>query len=602
MHLTRPLTKTLQRLGYALLLPVSLLPLAALLIRLGDLQLPVLSLTGQALFGQMPLIYAIAIAFGLSERGHGGQALTGAVGYLLLSSAMDSLLPHLHADMMCGLLAGITVALCWPWAMALRLPRVLHPLQGEPLAMLLSALACLLLVFPLAGLWPAFEQGIVLLAQRLLDTPLGAFCYGVLNRLLIPFGLHQVLGSLVGIGTGDLDALAQALPPHAEFVAGLYPIIMFGLPGATLAIWLHRQHRPKGAQGGMLLVLALTSALLGITEPIEFLFAFTAPRLFLAHALLTGFSLALCKMIGIEVGSYFSAGLLDLLLCAPSGVNAFWLIPIGILFFVVYALTFWLLLGGEKLCQLTPRGPCHGGLRPRGGSSDAGHSIPQGPGGARQPASHQRLPDPAQPAGREHGAGRSEPATPARLPLLDGHQRASTGTGAGPQRRAHRGPDPHAGRAPVGSPRQPPGPPRSGVRTGEGEPLLHPLHQGNQGWRQIFPTRVDEVEGVIGDRQLWQHPAQGSGLQGIAAQVVRQQGDAGPAQSHLMQGQQAVALGAGGGHEGPLCQRPQGQRVVHQTLVLTELGQGMGLPSPRQIGGRRHQMTRHRPHLAADEA
>ncbi|WP_060588313.1 PTS transporter subunit EIIC [Aeromonas schubertii] len=309
MHLTRPLTKTLQRLGYALMLPVSLLPLAALLIRLGDLQLPALSLTGQALFSQMPLIYAIAIAFGLSERGHGGQALTGAVGYLLLSSAMDSLLPHLHADMMCGLLAGLTVALCWPWAMTVRLPRALHPLQGEPLAMLLSALACLLLVLPLAGLWPAFEQGVVLLAQRLLDTPLGAFCYGVLNRLLIPFGLHQVLGSLVGIGTGDLDALAQALPPHSEFVAGLYPIIMFGLPGATLA---------------------------------------------------------LCKMIGIEVGSYFSAGLLDLLLCAPSGVNAFWLIPIGILFFVIYALTFWLLLDGEKLSRLTPLGHATAACAPSG--------------------------------------------------------------------------------------------------------------------------------------------------------------------------------------------------------------------------------------------
>ncbi|MBZ6067913.1 PTS transporter subunit EIIC [Aeromonas schubertii] len=366
MHLTRPLTKTLQRLGYALMLPVSLLPLAALLIRLGDLQLPALSLTGQALFSQMPLIYAIAIAFGLSERGHGGQALTGAVGYLLLSSAMDSLLPHLHADMMCGLLAGLTVALCWPWAMTVRLPRALHPLQGEPLAMLLSALACLLLVLPLAGLWPAFEQGVVLLAQRLLDTPLGAFCYGVLNRLLIPFGLHQVLGSLVGIGTGDLDALAQALPPHSEFVAGLYPIIMFGLPGATLAIWLHRLRQRKEAQGGMLLTLALTSALLGITEPIEFLFAFTAPRLFLAHALLTGLSLALCKMIGIEVGSYFSAGLLDLLLCAPSGVNVFWLIPIGILFFVIYALTFWLLLDGEKLSRLTPLGHATAACAPSG--------------------------------------------------------------------------------------------------------------------------------------------------------------------------------------------------------------------------------------------
>ena len=115
---------------------------------------------------------------------------------------------------------------------------------------------------------------------------------------------------------------------------------MFGLPGACFAIWLHRQRMRRLPQGGLLLTLALTSALVGITEPIEFLFAFTAPWLFLAHALLTGLSLAICSGLGIQVGSYFSAGLLDLVLSYGSGEHSFWLIPLGILFFVIYALVF----------------------------------------------------------------------------------------------------------------------------------------------------------------------------------------------------------------------------------------------------------------------
>ena len=297
------LTQSLQRLGYALLLPVSILPLAALLYRLGQpdvLDLAVLSLAGRALFSQMPLIYAVAIAFGLSRQGQGAQALAGAVNFLLLSSALATLQPGL----------------------------------------LLSALASLLLVVPLALLWPLLEQGITLLASDLLTTPFGAFCYGVLNRLLIPLGLHQVLGSLMGLGESNLQALSAAQPLHEGYVAGLYPVIMFGLPGACFAIWLHRQRMRRLPQGGLLLTLALTSALVGITEPIEFLFAFTAPWLFLAHALLTGLSLAICSGLGIQVGSYFSAGLLDLVLSYGSGEHSFWLIPLGILFFVIYALVF----------------------------------------------------------------------------------------------------------------------------------------------------------------------------------------------------------------------------------------------------------------------
>ncbi|WP_429067162.1 PTS transporter subunit EIIC [Aeromonas veronii] len=340
-------TQALQRLGYALLLPVSILPMAALIYRLGQpdvLDLAVLSLTGQAIFSQMPLIYAVAIAFGLSRQELGGQTLAGAVNFLLLSTAFNTLAPNLHADMICGLLAGLTTAIIYPWVHQQTLPRWLQIARGEFPSLLVSALACLLIAIPLSLLWPPLERGLTLLTSELLTTPFGAFCYGTLNRLLIPLGLHQVLGSVIGLGESNLQALATAQPLHEGYVAGLYPIIMFGLPGACFAIWLHRQRMRRLPQGGLLLTLALTSALVGITEPIEFLFAFTAPWLFLAHALLTGLSLAVCSGLGIKVGSYFSAGLLDLVLSYQAGEHSFWLIPVGILFFVAYTLLFYQLL------------------------------------------------------------------------------------------------------------------------------------------------------------------------------------------------------------------------------------------------------------------
>ncbi|WP_421214490.1 PTS transporter subunit EIIC [Aeromonas jandaei] len=341
------ITHSLQRLGYALLLPVSILPMAALIYRLGQpdvLDLAVLSLTGQAIFSQMPLIYAVAIAFGLSRQELGGQTLAGAVNFLLLSTAFNTLAPNLHADMICGLLAGLTTAIVYPWVHQQKLPSWLQMARGEFPSVLASALVCLLLAVPLSLLWPPLERGLTLLTSDLLTTPFGAFCFGTLNRLLIPLGLHQVLGSVVGLGESNLQALAAAQPLHEGYMAGLYPIIMFGLPGACFAIWLHRQRMQRLPQGGLLLTLALTSALVGITEPIEFLFAFTAPWLFLAHALLTGLSLAVCSALGIKVGSYFSAGLLDLVLSYQAGEHSFWIIPVGILFFVAYTLLFYQLL------------------------------------------------------------------------------------------------------------------------------------------------------------------------------------------------------------------------------------------------------------------
>lgn len=349
---------SLQRLAYSLLLPVALLPIAVLLHRMGQVQgldIPLLAKIAQGIFWHMPLFFALAIAYGLNRHELLCQPLAGAINFFLLKTAFHSLAPTLQADMLCGLLAGLTTAIIYPW---------LHSTWGtntrwhnELVALVGSALGCLFMALPLPTLWPIMEHGLTLLTNDMLTTPLGAFCYGVLNRLLVPLALHPLLGSVIGLSQENLQALAHAKPLHEGYVAGLYPIIMFGLPGACLAIWLRRHSLPIFAQGKWLLSLALISAFIGITEPIEFLFAFTAPLLFLAHLLLTGLSMAICCALGIKVGSYFSAGLVDFVLSYQSGVQSFWLIPVGILFFTIYSLLFYQLVQSSRLDLLAQYQP-----------------------------------------------------------------------------------------------------------------------------------------------------------------------------------------------------------------------------------------------------
>ena len=263
-----------------------------------------LSLAGRALFSQMPLIYAVAIAFRLSRQGKGAQALAGAVNFLLLSSALGTLVPGLHLDMICrpagrarhrhGLLPG-------PRSAAAGL--VAPPAEDLP-GMLLSALACLLLVLPLSILWPLLEQGLTLLASDLLTTPFGAFCYGVLNRLLIPPRPAPGAGQPHRARESNLQALSTAQPLHEAMWPGSIrsscsacpvPVLPSGsiasgcgnCPGGCCSPWRSPRHWWASR------------------SPSSSCLPSPLPWLFLAHALLTGLSLAICSGLDIQVGSYF---------------------------------------------------------------------------------------------------------------------------------------------------------------------------------------------------------------------------------------------------------------------------------------------------------
>ncbi|NHI01559.1 N-acetylglucosamine-specific PTS transporter subunit IIBC [Oceanimonas sp. MB9] len=385
----------LQRLGKALMLPIATLPVAALLLRLGQpdlLALPFMAQAGAALFDQLPLLFAIGIAVGLSRDDAGAAALAGAVGYLVLTGAVVSLHAEIRLSFFGGIIAGIIAGHCYNRFAAVRLPDSLAFFGGKRLVPIMTGLLCLLVAVLLGVAWPPVQQAIDGLGQAVAGAGgAGQFVYGVLNRALIPVGLHHVLNSLFWFGLGDClkvsyeaggvqqhiclaPALAGTLsvggpvpgvdgavingiaddvvrgdlnrffagdPTAGGFMAGFFPVMMFGLPAAALAMVLAapRGHRARAA--GLLLSMALTSLLTGITEPLEFTFMFLAPLLYGLHALLTGVSLMAANALGALHGFGFSAGLFDLVLNWGLATHPWRLLGLGLVMALLYFVLFY---------------------------------------------------------------------------------------------------------------------------------------------------------------------------------------------------------------------------------------------------------------------
>src|SRR5436309_13629146 len=309
----------LQSLGRSLMLPIAVLPAAALLLRLGQpdlLNIPWMAAAGNAVFTNLSMIFAIGIAIGLTG-GEGAAGLAAIVGFLVFTGVFNTLIPqvggkpdpNINMGVLSGILVGLVAAGLYRRFYDIRLPDYLAFFGGKRFVPIVTAFAALILGAIFGLIWPPIQgvinaggQGIVSLG------PVGTGIYGFLNRLLIPLGLHHVLNTYVwfqlgtyhgpnGIVNGDLNRYFAGDPTAGNFMAGFFPIMMFGLPAACLAMIRHANF-PKVA-AGILLSAALTSFLTGVTEPIEFAFLFVAPLLFVIHAILTGTSLAVCTILGI---------------------------------------------------------------------------------------------------------------------------------------------------------------------------------------------------------------------------------------------------------------------------------------------------------------
>ncbi|HKL40994.1 MAG TPA: N-acetylglucosamine-specific PTS transporter subunit IIBC [Clostridia bacterium] len=348
------------KVGKALMLPVAVLPIAALLLRLGAgdvFDLPFMFEAGNAIFANLALLFAIGIAIGLAKDNHGAAALAGAVSYLTLTAGAKAINADINMGVLAGILAGLLASYFYNKYHDIELPAWLGFFGGKRFVPIITGLVSILIAYALGYIWPSIQNGLDALGYVMVNGGVfGAFSFGFLNRLLIPTGLHHVLNSIFwfvfgefGGATGDLGRFFAGDPSAGVFMTGFYPVMMFGLPAAALAMYTTARKENKAKVGGLLVSVALPAFLTGITEPIEFLFMFLAPVLYAIHALLTGVSMALTYVLGIRHGFGFSAGAIDYFLNMGLATKGWLLIPIGLIFAVLYYLVFVAVIKGMDL-------------------------------------------------------------------------------------------------------------------------------------------------------------------------------------------------------------------------------------------------------------
>jgi N-acetylglucosamine PTS system EIICBA or EIICB component len=342
----------LQQLGRALMLPIAVLPIAGLLLRLGQPDLlgwAAMAAAGDAIFKNLGLLFAVGVGVGLARENHGSAGLAAVVGYLVTSRAVESLLgaePNslTKLSVPIGLLSGIIAGVSYNRFSNVTLPSYLSFFGGRRFVPIVSGLAGLLLAAILGYAWPFLERGMDAASQAILGAgSLGLFAYGVLNRLLIVTGLHHILNNfawfIVGDyhgATGDLKRFFAGDPTAGAFMSGFFPVMMFGLPAACLAMYHTARPERRAGVAGLLLSLGLTSFLTGVTEPVEFTFMFLAPVLYVLHAIATGLAMVLMHMVGVRLGFTFSAGLFDYVLNFSHAQRPLLLLPIGAAYFGLY--------------------------------------------------------------------------------------------------------------------------------------------------------------------------------------------------------------------------------------------------------------------------
>ncbi len=348
-----------QRLGRALQLPIAVLPVAALLLRFGQpdlLNVPFIAQAGGAIFDNLALIFAIGVASSWSKDNAGSAALAGAVGYFVMTKAMVTINPEINMGVLAGIITGLVAGAVYNRWAGIKLPDFLSFSGGKRFVPIATGFFCLILPAIFGYVWPPVQHAIHSGGEWIVSAgALGSGIFGFINRLLIPTGLHQVLNTIAWFQIGEFTNAAGAVF-HGDinrfyagdgtagmFMSGFFPIMMFGLPGAALAMYLAAPKARRPMVGGMLLSVAITAFLTGVTEPLEFLFMFLAPLLYLLHAVLTGISLFIATALGIHAGFPFSAGAIDyvLMYSLPAASKNVWmLLVMGVVFFFVYFLLF----------------------------------------------------------------------------------------------------------------------------------------------------------------------------------------------------------------------------------------------------------------------
>ncbi|MGL4336328.1 MAG: N-acetylglucosamine-specific PTS transporter subunit IIBC [Turicibacter sp.] len=367
--------KFLQRIGKSLMLPIACLPIAGLMLRIGqpdviealdfiplvETILPFFAAAGAALFDNLPLLFAVGVAVGLSDDQNGAAGLAGVITFLTLTNVTseywlthytESFAETLDISFLGGILAGVIAGLCYNRFRNTKLPEFLAFFGGRRSVPIMAGLISFAVAIPLAMIWPSIQGGLSTFSagvSAMGATGVAAFLF--FNRLLIPMGLHHVLNSFFWFqlgdfngATGDLNRFFAGDPTAGHFMAGFFPIMMFGLPALALAMYFAAKKEKRKAVGGMLLSLALTAFITGITEPLEFLFIFLSPVLLVAHALLAALSGFVVDSLGVLHGFTFSAGFIDYALNFTKATNPFIILGVGLGIGALYFIVFYMLI------------------------------------------------------------------------------------------------------------------------------------------------------------------------------------------------------------------------------------------------------------------
>ncbi len=349
----------LQSVGKALMLPVAVLPAAAILLRFGSpdlLNIAFIEKAGSAIFDNLPIIFAIGIAFGLAKNtdNNGAAGLAGFVCYAVLTAALKSLDEGINMGVFAGIISGLTTGFLYNRFYKVKLPEYLGFFGGRRFVPIVTSLAAIVLALILSVVWPPIQGAINSVGELIISSGgVGTFINGVLNRLLIPFGLHHILNNLVyfifgewtnpatgEIIHGDLTRFFAGDPTAGIFMSGGFPIFIFGMPAVALAMYRTAKPENRSKVAGALASMALAASLTGITEPIEFSFMFLAPMLYAVHAILMGAAMWICYELGILIGCGFSPSLIDLILSWGISTRPALVIPVGLAFGVIYYFVF----------------------------------------------------------------------------------------------------------------------------------------------------------------------------------------------------------------------------------------------------------------------
>ncbi len=364
----------LQKIGKCMMLPVSVLPVAGILLGVGSANfsfLPesvslIMAKSGDAIFGNLPLLFAIGVAIGLTEN-DGVAALAGTTGYVVFLAAMGVCaklqgievkpimgIPSIETGVFGGIIVGMTAAWCYNRFYKIQLPPYLGFFAGKRSVPIITSFLVIGVGAILSFIWPPIGRGINAFSHWAVhESPALAFTiYGLVERALIPFGLHHVwnvpfffqAGEYVDpvTGTKVSGEIARFIAgdPTAGHMTGGYLFKMWGLPAAAIAMWRAARPENRAKVGGIMISAAITSFLTGITEPIEFAFLFVAPILYAIHALLAGAAYFLCIALDIKHGFTFSHGFIDYVVLFPKSHNALWLFVIGPIWALLYYAVF----------------------------------------------------------------------------------------------------------------------------------------------------------------------------------------------------------------------------------------------------------------------